>query len=313
MNFNTENTLLFNDTPTYLKALLTMGVSNKPFLMNAAMNGVKVARALDFDMSQVFDVGTGEQTGLSENNVVAGVAATRATRVKEQNSVQLFQKIVDVSYVRESVTTGLTNLGNEGNSQSPLSFQVDAALKKFQADWDYSALRGARVQGVDSTTLMKMGGIYTAAAAGVNGVDLAAAALSFSAIDSLLAAMYTSGAPMTRPTFVVDAATKVKIATLAAAVNKYIPNVQGQVGLAVSQIATNFGILDIIVDVNMAPNTILVADMALVHPVYVPVKGTDILVEPLAKSGASDKYQVYGQLSIDYGSANAHGALKNFS
>ena len=60
----------------------------------------------------------------------------------------------------------------------------------------------------------------------------------------------------------------------------------------------------------MPQNTGLLFNPAAVHPVeqITPGKG-NFFLEPLAKTGAAEKYQLFGQIGLDYGFEKLHGKL----
>ena len=304
-------TLHFNDAPSYLKVLIGLNTANTPFIQAAAGNGIAYANAIDFDMGQIWDVGAGSQTGLSEDDVVAGAAATSVGRTLEQNTIQLFQKKVQVSYLREAATSGLTGFAADGSSISPEAFQIQAHLAKINKDWGFGALRGARTAaaGGSSATDLAMGGIIPAAVAAGNVVDATNTALSKTLVNSLLVKLADGGAAFARPTIVVGAKQKVALSSAYG----LAPTRDSIGGVAVDVVVTDFGFMPVIVDQNMANDQLLVVDMAEVRPVVLPVKGTDILVEELSKSGASSTQQIYAQLSIDFGSGKLHGVLDNLA
>jgi hypothetical protein len=38
-----------------------------------------------------------------------------------------------------------------------------------------------------------------------------------------------------------------------------------------------------------------------------------LFVEPLAKEGAAEKFQIYGEVGLKYGNPNAHGKIVNIA
>jgi hypothetical protein len=44
----------------------------------------------------------------------------------------------------------------------------------------------------------------------------------------------------------------------------------------------------------------------------IPDKGF-LFVEPLSKGGASEKFQIYGEVGLKYGNPNAHGKIVNIA
>ena len=86
-------------------------------------------------------------------------------------------------------------------------------------------------------------------------------------------------------------------------------------GVAIDTFYTDLGIFGVIVDQHMPSTAIALVNTALLKPVILPVpgKGQDVVVEPLTKSGASDAYQIYGQVSMDLGSARGHLVIDDLS
>ena len=56
--------------------------------------------------------------------------------------------------------------------------------------------------------------------------------------------------------------------------------------------------------------TLLLADLSFVSVVTCPVPGKgNFFLEPLAKAGAADKAQIYGQWGLDHGPYFMHGTI----
>ena len=103
--------------------------------------------------------------------------------------------------------------------------------------------------------------------------------------------------------------------------NKYIRNVSGATpdsrtvgGVNVQTIETDFGRLNIMLEPAMPQDEILVCSLEEIVPVFllVPEKGF-LFVEPLAKIGASDRAQIYGEVGLKYGVEKHHGKLINLA
>jgi hypothetical protein len=64
------------------------------------------------------------------------------------------------------------------------------------------------------------------------------------------------------------------------------------------------------VDRWMPTDTLALVNLAASAPVFleVPKKG-HMFVEPLAKVGAADKYQLYGEVGLEYGNEKLHGKI----
>lgn len=81
-------------------------------------------------------------------------------------------------------------------------------------------------------------------------------------------------------------------------------------GVAVDTLITDFGTLSVMMDRHMPQDTIVVASLEQCRPVFLNVPGKGVMFEePLAKTGASDEVQLYGEVGLAYGNERAHAAM----
>lgn len=85
-------------------------------------------------------------------------------------------------------------------------------------------------------------------------------------------------------------------------------------GLNLQTIETDFGTLNVAIDRALAPDTLAVVSLEQIQPVFLEVPGKGVLFEEeLAKTGSSDKTQIYGEIGLKYGNALAHGVLRGLA
>lgn len=85
-------------------------------------------------------------------------------------------------------------------------------------------------------------------------------------------------------------------------------------GLSVQTLETDFGALNVAIERALAPDTIAVVSLEQVNPVFLSVPGKGVLFEEeLAKTGASEKTQIYGEIGLKYGSALSHGVMRGLA
>jgi len=77
--------------------------------------------------------------------------------------------------------------------------------------------------------------------------------------------------------------------------------------------ATNFGNLNVVYAPAVAQTEVIMADMSVCSLAVLPVRGHALIVEQLAKTGASDPYSIYGQMGLDYGYEAKHGKITNLA
>ena len=74
------------------------------------------------------------------------------------------------------------------------------------------------------------------------------------------------------------------------------------------------GSIDLVSAQYLPAGTALVMNLGIIAPVYQPVPGKgNFFLEPLAKTGAGQKYQLFGQLGLDYGAEWYHGKFTGLS
>jgi hypothetical protein len=132
-------------------------------------------------------------------------------------------------------------------------------------------------------------------------------------IDTLLQAAYDSGGLMETETRTLLVPSSQKLAVTAAytAAGYVQKQLDGNVGgVNVNRIESDFGNLNIMVDRHMPQDTIAAVSLEQCRPVYLEIPGKGhFFEEPLAKTGATDRNQLYGEVGLDYGNQMAHAKL----
>ena len=82
-------------------------------------------------------------------------------------------------------------------------------------------------------------------------------------------------------------------------------------GVNVQQLETDFGVINIMLDRHVPQDAIVVTSLDQLRPVFLNVPGKGVFFEePLAKTGASEDVQIYGEIGLEYGNELAHGILR---
>jgi hypothetical protein len=83
-------------------------------------------------------------------------------------------------------------------------------------------------------------------------------------------------------------------------------------GVTVDRIQTDFGFLNVMLDRHVPASTIIVCSLEQCKPVFLEVPGKGhFFSEPLAKTGAKDRVQLYGEVGLAYGNEKAHAKITN--
>ncbi|MEO3922703.1 DUF5309 family protein [Micromonosporaceae bacterium B7E4] len=85
-------------------------------------------------------------------------------------------------------------------------------------------------------------------------------------------------------------------------------------GVNVDTIVTDFGTVNVMLDRQMPQGTLVVASLEQLAPVFLEIPGKGhFFAEELAKTGATDRTQLYGEVGLAYGNEKSHGKLTGFT
>lgn len=83
-------------------------------------------------------------------------------------------------------------------------------------------------------------------------------------------------------------------------------------GVRVDRVQTDFGVLNVMTDRLMPASQLAVVSLEMCRPVYLEIPGSGhFFAEPLAKTGAKDRVQLYGETGLAYGNERAHAKIVN--
>lgn len=153
-------------------------------------------------------------------------------------------------------------------------------------------------------------------ATGISYTEPTTTATATDDIDDLLQLVYDNGGISEQATAVLLVNSSQKRGITKAYADAYgksvmIPEANRRVGgVNVQTVETDFGTLGVMLDRHMPQDMIAVVSLEQLMPVFlnIPSKGV-MFEEPLAKTGASDEVQLYGEIGLKYGSERAHGVL----
>ncbi|MET7752315.1 MULTISPECIES: SU10 major capsid protein [Actinomycetes] len=305
--------------PNYTGELYTVAPSDTPFLSAiGGLNGGQSTTSVEFEW-QTEDL---ESTAVN-NTKVEGAAAPTASGVSRSNVsnvVEIHQEAIEVSYTKQAAV----GLHNGINSEEPnpvrdeLTRQVQAKLRKVAVDIEKSFLSGVYQKPANNSTARQTRGVLTAISTNVFANGGTGRALSKAIIDSALSAMFTAGATLDQDNTVLmlGPAQKVALSNLYAAAPLNQPTMTRNIGgVAVDTVVTDFGTFGVMLNRWFPTGQIGIIDLSVCNPVFlnIPNKGTGIFVEPLAKTGASDKFQLYGEVGLKYGPEVYHGLIKDLT
>lgn len=305
--------------PNYTGELYLIGANQTPFLnMIGGLQGGGIRTIADFQfpLAQPWALETAAQPAVTEDASLTAPNPWTYVRDQDVNTVQIFHRAVTVSYAKQSVvgqvvadgTTGLVDLTGIQPVQNEKDFQISAHMRQIAVNVDYTFLNGQYAQATSAVVAAKSRGIITAAT--TNTVDASAADLSKPLMDQLLRAMASNGAEFVNVVIFCNAFQKQMLSDIYG----YAPQDRNVGGYNINQIETDFAVLGVVWAPNVPVGTLLIADLSVCAPVFLPVPEKGVLFyEELSKTGAAEKGQIYGQIGLDYGPEEYHGTITNLS
>lgn len=305
--------------PNYHGELFTVTPTETPFLSAiGGLNSAKRSRAIDFEWQTI------DRRASSANNAAlegaAAPAGTERARSNIKNTVEIHHSAIEISYSKLAATANFSgaNVGPQWDDLvlDELAVQTMAELESMAVDIEQSFLSGTYARPADNTVARKTQGVLGAAAT-VSANGGVARALTKTIVDDHLQAMFTAGAklPQGSTVFIVPPAEKVNLSNVyGTAPLNAVQRDRTIGGVAIDTLVTDFGTFGVMVDRWMPAGQIAVVDLSVCYPVFLEIPGKGLLfTEELARTGASRKFQLYGEVGLEYGPTNAHGVIKDLS
>lgn len=300
--------------PNYAGELFTADPTQTPLLsMIGGLTGGKQTDNFEFPTAVLFDYPAAAQPEISETASATAPAASAIARSQESNVVQIHQEVIDLTYAKLSNggrMSGINTAGQTANPADEKAWQIQQKLIKIARDVEYSFINGTFQKATSATVANKTRGMLELAAT-ASTVDASSSALTVDMIKALMLQMADNGAYFNNMILFAGAKQKQAITSL---YEKQLGYNQGAArnvgGMNVTEIETDFCKLGIVWDRFMPDDSILIADVAHIAPVFQAVPGKGVLFEEeLAKVGASDRIQIYGQIGLAHGPAFLHGSI----
>lgn len=185
--------------PNYAGELFTAAPKQTPFLsLIGGLSGGKTSNSFNFTTGQNYDLPDPEQPAITETASLTAPAGTEIVREQKENTCQIFQQSIDLSYAKLSQMGQLSGLNIAGQSANPASeedFQVEQALKIVARNVEYSFLNGSYQKATNATTAAKTRGMFELTSdADSTQIDAESGDLTKAMLDSLFLNMVKGGA-----------------------------------------------------------------------------------------------------------------------
>lgn len=298
--------------PNYAGELFTADAVNTPILaaIGGLTEGGMQTEDFEFPTDSQYNFPEAAQPAITETASLTAPAPVGIVRSQNTNVTQIFHESVDISYVKMSNIgrmSGLNTAGQENNVPDEKDFQIAKALQKIARDVEYTIINGVYAKATAANVANKTRGLL-ALCAGEGGTSVAAGskALTKALMQQLFKAMYDAGAIFSNMVLWTGSTQKQLITDI----YSYAPTDRNIGGTNIKQIETDFGNIGIALNRFMPQTAVLAVEMSAVRPVFQPVPGKgNFFYEELAKTGASEKGQIFGQFGLDHGPAFLHGSI----
>jgi len=314
------------ELPNFVGELFSLIPAQTPLLsMSGGLTGGKSVTSKEF-------------TWQVEDNVAATVNAaaveggdptpTAILRQEVKNVVEIHQEGVSISYTKQAAV-GQLGAGGAGTGAqysivpapilgnqpvtSEVSHQLALKINQIARDVELSFLSGVYAYPVDNATVRATRGVLTA----IDTHNVTFATDIRTSLNTMLAGMYedeTTVAPLIQPVLFMNGTTKTAL-SLEYTNNLGLADRSRTIGgVNVETIVTDFGTFGVVLDRYMPTDEIALLDMSVIKPCFLAIPGKGhFFTEPLAKTGAYDIFQIYGEIGLEYGPEQFHGKINTIT
>ncbi|WP_432159067.1 SU10 major capsid protein [Streptomyces sp. bgisy153] len=318
--------------PNYVGELFSETPTDTPFL--SAIGGLTGGMAVNATLFQWqgYDLRDAADDRQRTEGADAPAAEARV-RFSVHNVLEIHQEALDVSYTKQAAvgqfnSTGSNHPGSIGIAgMDPVTDEVDwqtrQQLIQIARDVEQSFITGTFQNPADNLTPRKTRGILQAIT--TNVVDAAGAELDsdnggaaepgYLLLDLMQSVWENGGIQVSETaTVMCNAYQKRKITKAFITDRNYQEQTRNVGGVSLTTIETDFGRLNIMLNRYMPTDQVAVVSLEECAPAFMLVPGKGFLfVEPLAKVGSSNRYQIYGEIGLKYGNQKTHGKIINLA
>ncbi|WP_210149839.1 SU10 major capsid protein [Paeniglutamicibacter terrestris] len=303
--------------PNYVGELFAATPEDTPLLSSiGGLTGGESVGATFFEW-QGYDLRAGEDSRqrLEGANAPAG---EERVRYNASNVLEIHQEAVEISYTKQAATGQRATAGQPevtvGGTVLPadeLAWQLAQQFKQKAFDIEKTFITGTYSKPTTNATPRKTRGLLEAITTNV-GVTSAIGVLSEDDVMNLFQDAWENGGIQegeTR-TVMVNAALKRQLTKIFIKDAGYKEDTRDVGGVSLQTFETDFGRANIMLSRYIPADTLIVASLEDLRPAFLEIPGKGhFFAEPLAKTGAADKVQIYGEIGLNYGNEKKHGKL----
>lgn len=302
--------------PNYVGELFNASPEDTPLLSSiGGLTGGESVGATLFEW-QGYDLRDADTTRQRTEGADAPTGEERV-RYNASNVVEIHQEAVAISYTklgakRQRSTGGVpvVQLGGAAIPADELAWQLQQQFKQIARDVEKTFISGQYANPTDNTTARKTRGLLQAITTNTDSV--AKIDLDEDAVLDLFQRVWENGGIQESETrtVIVNAALKRALTKIFIKDKGYEEQTRNVGGVNLQTFETDFGRANIMLNRYMPVDTIAVASLGDLRPAFLEIPGKGhFFAEPLAKTGASEKVQIYGEIGLQYGNEKKHGKL----
>ena len=301
--------------PNYVGELFNVSPEDTPFL--SAIGGLTGGVAVN---STVFTWSSYDLRDAEDNRqrVEGADAQTAEGRVRAagSNVLEIHQEQVSVTYTKQAATNQFAGsapfVSGPNAVTDELAWQLQQEFKQIARDVEKSFISGTYNLPANNSTARSTRGLLEAIE--TNVVDVADGALTAEDVLDLMQEVWTNGGIQESETrtLMVNAPLKRALTKLFVTDKSYQEQTRNVGGVNLQTIETDFGMTNIVLSRYVPTDTIIVCSLEDCAPAFLEIPGKGhFFAEPLAKTGASEKVQIYGEIGLRYGNERKHGKIVN--
>lgn len=303
--------------PNYVGELFAASPEDTPFL--SAIGGLTGGESVGSSVIQWegYDLRDADDSRQRTEGADATALEARA-RFSASNVLEIHQEAVAVSYTKLGATrqvgsgTGATQVTADTMPADELAWQVEQKLKEVARDIEKAFLTGIYSTPTTNAQPRKTRGLVNAITTNTATTTHKAGELTEDEVLDLMQKVWTAGGMRESETrtVIVNATLKRALSRIFLKDAGYRHSDRNVGGVNLQTFETDFGTCNIMLSGLMPVDKLVVASLEQIKPAFLEVPGKGhLFAEPLSKTGAAEKVQLYCETGLIYGNEKAHGVL----
>lgn len=286
-----------------------------PFL-NAISGKRYYVQSNEFITGQYYTSEEGDIPEISETASLTAPTASFVTREQMKNCTMIFHESVSISYRKQSNTAMLAGLNLAGQHANPMdekSFQITQKFHKIKRSIEKTCILGKYKLATKDSENSQTRGMDEAITSNV--IAAGGKVLDIWLVNDLLTKIKNNRGDISNLVLWVNTVNLNQLAGNAVEYGMKMGDAyMSAYGIQIRDLILPIGTIHVALGEFIPEGTVYAFNFDVIGPVEQPVpdKG-NFFYEPLAKAGAGEKGQIYGQFGLDHGPEWMHGKITGLS